>query len=51
MYVPISPAIAYRVGALYSGEAPVDSDSRLSGRVVGESKHPYSLLVDLSYSF
>ncbi len=39
------------VTALYSGEAPVDSDSRLSGRVVGESKHPYSLLVDLSYSF
>jgi len=36
---------------LNTGTAPVDSDSPLSGRVVGKNKHPYSLLLDVSYSF
>ncbi len=36
---------------LNTGDAPVDSEGLVSGRVVGKNKNPYALLVDLSYSF
>ena len=36
---------------LNTGESPVDDDSLLTGRVAGESKDPYALLLELSYSF
>ena len=39
------------VTLLHTGESPVDDESLLSGRVVGESNDPYALLLELSYSF
>jgi long-chain fatty acid transport protein len=36
---------------LNTGSSPVDSDSPLTGRVAGKSKHPYALVVDVTYSF
>lgn len=35
----------------YSGDAPVDTGEKLRGRVVGESKDPYALILDVAWHF
>lgn len=43
--------LAVNATLLNTGEAPVDSEGLLSGRVVGKNKDPYTLLLDFTYNF